>query len=226
VNLAIAQNIHNLVVDVDPEHAHAMRRKGACGWQAYISKTEDTKTVELHICLQNLTGLLSHIRRMPGNQDKKLHFRSSISPDSCDTILFMRPKAAPTLWIWLASALFLIIILIILAADFGLVGRIFAWIVYVPGQDVTAHFILIGGLAMLVNLALNRRTLALARRSIQLGSAVILLLVTFEEFSQLWIRTRGFSLLDLSADFLGVWLLGGWVSAKLHARFNPELETP
>ncbi len=141
---------------------------------------------------------------------------------SCVTIVFMRPTAAHKLWVWLAGLFLLFISMIILAADLGLAGRIFAWIVYVPGQDVTAHFILIGGLAILVNLALDRRALTLSGRSIQLGSVVILLLVTLEEFSQMWIRTRGFSLFDLSADWLGVWLLGGWGSARLKARFNPE----
>ena len=134
----------------------------------------------------------------------------------------MRITATRKLWIWLAGVFFFMIVMIILAADFGLAGRIFAWIVYVPGQDVTAHFILIGGLAMLVNLALDRRGLTLFGRSIQLGSTVILLLVTLEEFSQMWIRTRGFSLFDLSADWLGVWLLGGWGSARLKALSNPE----
>ena len=138
----------------------------------------------------------------------------------------MRPERNPRLWIWLASAFLLLIILIIIAADLGWAGRLFPWVAYLPGQDVTAHFVLIGSLAMLVNLALNRRSLWVARRSVQLGSVIVLVLVTIEEFSQMWIRTRGFSLCDLSADILGVLILGGWVSAKLHARFSAGAEQP
>jgi hypothetical protein len=138
----------------------------------------------------------------------------------------MRPDRVSKLWIWLAAAFLLLIILIIIAADLGWAGRFFPWVAYVPGQDVTAHFILIGSLAMLVNLALNRRSLRIARRSVQLGSVIVLLVVTIEEFSQLWISTRGFSLYDLSADILGILILGGRGSAKLHARFSPGASPP
>jgi hypothetical protein len=138
----------------------------------------------------------------------------------------MQPDRAPKIWIWLAAAFLLVIILIIIAADLGWSGRFFPWVAYVPGQDVTAHFILIGSLAMLVNLALNRRSLRNARRSVQFGSVIVLLVVTIEEFSQLWISTRGFSLYDLSADILGILILGGWGSAKLHARFSQGASPP
>lgn len=138
----------------------------------------------------------------------------------------MDDKASRKLWTWLAAVFFLLITMIILAADLGLAAQVFAWVAILPGQDVSMHFILIGGLALLVNMATNRRTISLLGRSIQLGSAVILLLVTLEEFSQIWISTRGFSLFDLSADWLGVWLLGGWGSAKLQAHLIPESAEP
>ncbi len=163
---------------------------------------------------------------MPENQRCTRIAPIKVAAKAWVTIDVMRPEKTARLWAWLAAALLLLIVLIVIAADLGWAGRLFPWIVYVPGQDVTAHFILIGSLAMLVNLALNRRSFQIARRSVQLGSAVILLVVAIEEFSQLWISTRGFSLYDLSADILGVLILGGWGSAQLHARFSAGTNPP
>jgi hypothetical protein len=117
----------------------------------------------------------------------------------------------------LAIGFTLVILMIVLAADLGWGEALFDLVAIIPGRDFTGHFVLIGLLSLTSNLALQRRTIRLHGRHFQLGSVILLPIVTLEEFSQLWISTRGFSLLDLAADYLGIWLLGGMLSAWLRS---------
>ena len=117
----------------------------------------------------------------------------------------------------LAIGFTVVILLIVLAADLGWGEKLFNWVAIVPGRDFTGHFVLIGLLSLTTNLALQRRTTRLLGGQFQLGSVILLPIVTLEEFSQLWISTRGFSLFDLAADYLGIWLLGGVLSGWLQA---------
>jgi VanZ family protein len=50
-----------------------------------------------------------------------------------------------------------------------------------------------------------------------LGSAVVFVLVTLEEVSQLFFKSRTFSLLDLSFDYAGI-LCGGRLSSMMSRR--------
>jgi VanZ family protein len=45
------------------------------------------------------------------------------------------------------------------------------------------------------------------------GSAIVATVVTVEEFSQLFFRSRSFDLADLTADLLGIWVCG-WLATK------------
>jgi VanZ family protein len=51
-------------------------------------------------------------------------------------------------------------------------------------------------------------------RSVYLGSLVVAIAVIGEEFSQIFLSTRSFSLLDLSADFLGI-ACASWMISRL-----------
>ena len=73
-----------------------------------------------------------------------------------------------------------------------------------PYGDKVGHFLLIGGLAFLVNLSLSCRTIGLAKRNILLGSLVVAALVTVEEASQALFKTRNASLGDLGSSYLGI----------------------
>jgi len=130
----------------------------------------------------------------------------------------------------IAAAFTLVILSIVLAADLGWGANLFSWVAYIPGRDFTGHFLLIGSLTLTINLALRQRRIERCGMSFQLGSLIVLPVVTLEEFSQLWISTRGFSPLDLAADYLGIWLLGGVLSAWLWRRPGraepPEVDAP
>lgn len=87
-------------------------------------------------------------------------------------------------------------------------NRLFApisvWLHATPGADKICHFLLVGTLAIAGNWFLNCRPIG----PLQLGTVICLTLATLEEFSQLWIPSRSFDLLDLAMNTLGILLLG------------------
>jgi VanZ family protein len=84
-----------------------------------------------------------------------------------------------------------------------------AWVYYIPAGDKLGHFLLLGGLAFLLNVSLGGRRVRLFGRGCLLGSALVLGFAALEEGSQAFIATRTCDWLDLAADILGVWWLGG-----------------
>lgn len=90
-------------------------------------------------------------------------------------------------------------------------GRLYDYVPNVndyPGADKICHLLLMGTMAMLANLALRGRKIRLFSTPIYLGSMIVLILVTLEELSQLFVSSRSFDLIDLSFDILGIYFLG------------------
>ena len=108
----------------------------------------------------------------------------------------------------LTSAFILFILLIIYFANTGTMPTVFMAIQNFPYGDKVAHFVLMGTLSFLVNLALHGRTHTLSSRPFLLGSFAVALIVLLEELSQIFLPNRTFSLADLTADFLGIFLFG------------------
>lgn len=75
-------------------------------------------------------------------------------------------------------------------------------------NDKMLHFLLIGTLAMLLNLSMRLRTFGSTSILFQRGTVVMLLIATAEEFSQLLIPARDFEWLDLGSNYLGITILG------------------
>jgi VanZ family protein len=105
------------------------------------------------------------------------------------------------------------IYILFLAAIIFLVSRretqpLFRFIYHIPWGDKIGHFCLMGGFSFLLNLALRARTVKIRRVNLLLGSLIVLLVVTIEEFSQIFVRGRTFDLGDLAFDFAGIVLLG------------------
>jgi VanZ family protein len=82
------------------------------------------------------------------------------------------------------------------------------WLVNFPGGDKADHFFLMDLFAWLVNLGLLWRKMQTLPGRWYMGSLVVLLLVTIEEYSQSLFPTRSFDADDLAADLLGIFLLG------------------
>ena len=74
----------------------------------------------------------------------------------------------------------------------------------VPGGDLAAHFLLIGGMSFVATLAFvggDRRRQPRQWRRIVL---VLVVLVSFDEFLQIVLPRRTFSLRDLAANYAGI----------------------
>jgi hypothetical protein len=118
------------------------------------------------------------------------------------------------LLIGLALGFSLFVLLIILAADRGLGPQLFGFVYWLPGGDLLGHFVLMGTLNLLVNLALGGRNVRMAGRPVLAGSLVLAVLLTAEEIWQHWIPTHTFSLADLAADYAAL-LLSSWLALRL-----------
>ena len=78
----------------------------------------------------------------------------------------------------------------------------------VPYGDKLGHFLLMGGFSFLLNLVLNARTFRIWKFSYLLGSLIVLIIVTLEEISQMFVSGRTFDWSDLVFDFLGIFIFG------------------
>jgi len=108
------------------------------------------------------------------------------------------------------------VLLITVIADLGFGESLFNLMDNVPGGDHTGHFFFMGMLSFLVNLSLSGARINVWGISLLKGSVIVTVLVTLEEFSQILLDERGFSLLDLSANYLGI-LFFSWLAVRVLA---------
>lgn len=78
----------------------------------------------------------------------------------------------------------------------------------IPYGDKLGHFFLMGFLSFLINLVLQGRLIGFVKPRYLLGSLIVSVIVTIEEFSQFFIRGRTFDLTDLMADLAGILIFG------------------
>jgi VanZ family protein len=74
----------------------------------------------------------------------------------------------------------------------------------IPGRDLTAHFVLFGGLSLLLNLAFAQSRIRGRELGVPVLSGVLLVVIALEEYSQKMIPRRDFSIDDLLASIAGV----------------------
>jgi VanZ family protein len=114
----------------------------------------------------------------------------------------MSGKPYLTLSLALAFAVFLVVIIGLAdTASLGVLHGAYD----LPYGDKAGHFVLNGMLALLVCLAIPQLKPDQAnRRMVLLSSLLLLVLVTLEEASKVFIPTRSPDLFDLSASYLGI----------------------
>src|SRR5258707_14421311 len=93
---------------------------------------------------------------------------------------------------------------VIYAADMGIGQRYFDIVRSFPFGDKISHFVLMGIMSALANLATRGRRARFGPISPGVGTTIVAIVVVAEEISQLWIPGRNFDLFDLAADFLGI----------------------
>ncbi len=100
-------------------------------------------------------------------------------------------------WFFTGWAVF--IVSIIFLADVGHLTWVTDMVKKYPGSDKVGHFFLIGTLAHLFNQALRRRKLG----PLLMGSLLVAIAMTAEEYSQKWTPSRNFDYGDMAANLCG-----------------------
>jgi polysaccharide biosynthesis protein VpsQ len=114
-------------------------------------------------------------------------------------------------------------VLIIVAADRGEMPPLIVALYAFPGGDKVGHFLLMGTLALLVNLSLSSRTMTILSRRVLVGSVLVAVVVTIEEFTQALSANRTFSLLDLAFSYAGIvcaGYLGNWLQRTMDMKLR------
>jgi len=123
----------------------------------------------------------------------------------------------------LAVLFALCLLLIILLADTANLGPLHRLYDF-PHGDKAGHFVLLGTLSLLVNLAALEK---LPHRNPQtvtlIASGAIVLLITLEELSQLWIPSRAPDWFDLAASYAGI-ITAACVALRLSAHLRRQRE--
>ncbi len=110
----------------------------------------------------------------------------------------------------LAVTAFVLIMLIVIAADRGAIAPALAVLYGFPMGDKVGHFLLMGLLAFFVALAVSPQRVRIWLGLLAAG-------IMLEEISQAFFPSRNFSLLDLVFSLLGV-VVFGWLGAWLARR--------
>ena len=95
-----------------------------------------------------------------------------------------------------------------IAADLGRLPGVLETYKQIPYGDTLGHFVLMGIFAFLATWVLKAMTFTVGPIKFPLGALIVLSIVVLEEASQIYIPTRNFSFLDLSADILGIVIFG------------------
>ena len=107
------------------------------------------------------------------------------------------------------TAIYILILAgIIFLADFRGTQYLLNFVGNIPYGDKIGHLGLMGTFALLVNLVLQAKNFQVWKLRYLLGSLIVMLIVTLEEFSQIFIRGRTFDLYDLLFDYLGIFIFG------------------
>ena len=108
----------------------------------------------------------------------------------------------------ITGAYFTFVVFVIICAINNWYGPVFEQVRQTAG-DKLMHFLMVGMLTFLINLSMRAMMLRLGIFPLQLGTLLLLVLTTLEEFSQLMFVNRTFDLLDLACNVAGIILLGG-----------------
>lgn len=106
---------------------------------------------------------------------------------------------------------------IIALSDIKETQYLFKTIRRIPFADKFGHLILMGLFALVLNVLLNFRQIQVWKSYSFLGSLIVLVLITIEEVSQIFVPNRDFDLMDLLTNYLGVFLFG-ILAGRIHKK--------
>lgn len=125
-------------------------------------------------------------------------------------------RKSTILWA-ISGAVFLSFLLyVIYSANQGTLPFFIRRLYQFPGGDKAGHFVLSGIASFFANQLLYPRHFLVFGRVFFVGSLIVLVAITGEEVSQVFIASRTFDLVDLSCSYLGI--LAGDVTVRVLQR--------
>ncbi len=107
---------------------------------------------------------------------------------------------------WMAAVYMAFLGLVVFSVNTGIGRPIFKWVKTIPEGDKMIHFMLVGLLAFVLNVYLKNRVIKFGNIDLMKGGLIASAIFTLEEFSQLFLDGRTFSLADAFANYCGVFL--------------------
>ncbi|WNJ16359.1 VanZ family protein [Pontibacter sp. G13] len=89
----------------------------------------------------------------------------------------------------------------------------------IPMGDKVIHFLFLGTLSLLLNLNFGVPTFRFANRDWMKITWILIGIMFLEECSQMYFPHRSFSLGDMTANTLGIWLFGKWAQ-HIHGKWG------
>lgn len=107
-----------------------------------------------------------------------------------------------------ATSVIIAVISIIFIANssYNFSYEILTFIHGIPLGDKVLHFLLVGSMTIAVNYFWKHRTTQIFSTRILLGSALVLVFMTFEEFGQAFVPHRHFEIADLLCNYAGIFV--------------------
>ena len=127
---------------------------------------------------------------------------------------------------WLTIIFVVILIIIVIAANLGLGPSFFSLVYLLPGGDKAGHFILMGLLSFLINSIMRASRVKVFSLDLLKGSLIVIAIVTIEEFSQLFLKFRAFSIIDLFFDYTGIIIFGYFAAYLVNRKRQLEKLNP
>lgn len=97
------------------------------------------------------------------------------------------------------------IVWVISAANNGAELMLFKFVAAIPFGDKIGHFLIFLLITICTNIVINAKQVFIYGKHYSLAFLLIGLLATSEEFSQIFIASRSFDWIDLTASLGGVW---------------------
>ncbi|MCI5162450.1 MAG: hypothetical protein D3917_10635 [Candidatus Electrothrix sp. AX5] len=127
----------------------------------------------------------------------------------------MSSAAKKTNRLWAISGIFFLVffLYVISSANQGTLPFFIRRLYLFTGGDKLGHFVLLGIASFLANQLLHPRHFLVFGKVFFVGTLTVLVAITAEEISQIFIANRTFDLIDLSCSYLGI--IGGDIFVRL-----------
>ena len=119
----------------------------------------------------------------------------------------------------LAVLFFIFVCYVIIGANLKWKLSVFKWVSYLPLKDKAGHFLILGVFSFFANLFFEAKKIKIFDFKFLKGSFWVFVFITLEEFSQIFIANRSFDLIDLGANYLGIFVFG-YLAELLCVKYN------